>query len=421
MDVIDQLHSVKTGALSRRAFSRGLMAAGVGLLTLPATSRFANAATEDQGTYFTWGGYDVPEIFGQYQAKHGELPNFATFGGSEEGLTKMRAGFVVDVSHPCNSGIKRWIETGLFQPLDTSRLSHWNDVIPELYNVDGNVVDGKPYMAPFDWGTTSITYRSDLVELDGEESWGILWDEKLKGRIGMLASGGDAWWCGAIYAGVDFKDITSDAAFEKIGAAMRKQRPLVRVYTDDTTSLAQALAAGEIVATMSWAETAVSLQSEGVPVKYAKPKEGAVDLGLRGRDPQGCAEARPRLRHHRFPPQPGSRAVHHQRLWLRPLEPQGFRIDRCDPALRTRPQQGPRRSSRCRPLPAPAVAGVGDPHERGIRTDQGRVLILRTTSPLPSNLSAVARCSRREAGTLELIGNALVTGSGFENDGRSSS
>ncbi|MEM9371863.1 MAG: extracellular solute-binding protein [Pseudomonadota bacterium] len=276
MDVIDQMNAVKTGELSRRAFGRSLLAAGVGLVTLPLTQGAARAAAEDQATYFTWGGYDVPELFGSYEAKNGAMPNFATFGGSEEALTKMRAGFVVDVSHPCNQAVPRWIQSGLFQPLDTSRLSNWSDVMPDLYNIQGNVVDGQPYMAPFDWGQTSVTYRTDLFELEGEESWSMLWDKRYKGRLASLASGADAWWCGAIYSGVDFKDIATDDAFSRIGAAMREQRPLIRVYTDDTTSLQQALASGELAAAMTWNETATALKGEGIPAAFAKPKEGAL-------------------------------------------------------------------------------------------------------------------------------------------------
>lgn len=276
MDVVDQLHAVRQGKLSRRAFNRSLFAAGVGLVTLPATSRLAHAAAEDQATFYTWGGYDIPELYGSYTAAHGEMPNLPTFGGSEEALTKMRTGYVVDLSHPCNQAVPRWIASGLFQPLDTSRLKNWPDVMPELVDLPGNVVDGKPYMAPFDWGQTSITYRTDIVELEGEESWGIMWDERYKGRLGALASGADTWWCGAIYAGVPFEEIDTDAAFDKIAAVMREQRPLIRMYTDDTTSLEQALASGELAAAITWNETAVSLSSEGVPVKFAKPKEGAL-------------------------------------------------------------------------------------------------------------------------------------------------
>jgi spermidine/putrescine transport system substrate-binding protein len=236
MDIKEKLDAVRSGDLSRRDFNKMLSAFGVSLVLTPVLSRTAAAAAADQATFFTWGGYDVPEFVAPYIKKHGEPPNFATFGGSEEALTKIRAGYVIDVSHPCNQAIPRWVATGLFRTLDTSKLSNWPNVMPDLYNLEGNMADGKPYMAPVDWGRTSITYRTDLVDLQGkEESWGILWDERYKGRLGMLASGGDSWWCGAIYAGVDFKEIASEANFKKVAAIMREQRPLIRTYTDDTS------------------------------------------------------------------------------------------------------------------------------------------------------------------------------------------
>ncbi|MEM7440106.1 MAG: extracellular solute-binding protein [Pseudomonadota bacterium] len=277
MDVVDQLGAVREGKLSRRKFTQGLLAAGVAMATVPATSRKAMAAAEDQATFFTWGGYDIPELFQPYAASHGEPPNFAIFGGAEEALTKMRGGFVVDVAHPCNSGMPRWVSTGLFQPVDTSRLSNWGDVMPELVDLPGNDAEGNNvWMAPFDWGQTSITYRTDMFELEGEESWDMLWDKRYSGRLGSLASGGDAWWCGAIKAGVSLADIATEDAFTKISAVMREQRPLIRVYTDDTTTLEQALSSGELAAAMTWNSSAVLLQAEEVPVKFARPKEGAL-------------------------------------------------------------------------------------------------------------------------------------------------
>ncbi|MEM9061084.1 MAG: extracellular solute-binding protein [Pseudomonadota bacterium] len=277
MDVVDQLNAVRTGELSRRAFNRSLLALGVGMVATPFVPGRAVAADGDEAVYFTWGGYDVEQLFQPYQAKNEALPEFAIFGGTEEALTKMRGGYVVDVAHPCNAGLVRWIESGLFQPVDTSRLSNWKDVMPELVAMEGNDAGGgKPWLVPFDWGQTSVTYRTDLFELQGEESWDMLWDKRYAGQLGSLASGGDAWWCGAIKAGVPFSEIATDAAFEKIAAVMREQRPLIRTYTDDTTTLEQALASGEMVAAMTWNSSAVLLQSEDVPVKFAKPKEGAL-------------------------------------------------------------------------------------------------------------------------------------------------
>ncbi len=272
--LIDQL---KSGAVSRRQFNRILAAAGVGLVVTPMVSRRALAAAADQATYFTWGGYDIPEMFEPYIAKHGEPPNFATFGGEEEALTKILGGFVADVVHPCNALLPRWMSTGLFQAIDTDKLSNWGDLVPRLTNVEGSVVDGQHYFAPMDWGQTSITYRTDLVDWQGqEESWGLLWDERYKGQLGVIASAGDTWWCTAIYGGVDFKNMSSDENFKKVSDLLRQQRPLIRLYTDDMTTLEQALASGELVAAMTWNSSPVELKKADVPVKFATPKEGAL-------------------------------------------------------------------------------------------------------------------------------------------------
>ena len=266
-----------SGKLSRRQFTQMLSAAGVTLAMVPVTSRIAAAAAEDQATYFTWGGYDIPELFDPYIREHGEPPNFASFGGSEEALTKLRAGYVVDVVHPCNAGIPRWMATGLFQGLDISKLSNWGDLVPSLWDLDGAVVSGIPHFAPFCWGQTSITYRTDLVDWQGQpESWSLLWDERYTGRLAIIAAAGDSWWCAAIYGGVDFNQLDKEENVKIVSDLLREQRPHIRLYTDDMTTLEQALASGELVAAMTWNSSPVELKKQGVPVAFANPKEGAL-------------------------------------------------------------------------------------------------------------------------------------------------
>ncbi len=274
-ELIDRL---RDGSLSRRKFNQYLGAAGISFVMTPMFLGKAMASPEEQATFFTWGGWDLPELFPEYTEKHGEPPNFAAYGSSEEGFTKMRAGFTCDVAHPYNAEIPRWVESGLFQPIDTSKLKNWDDVIPALIDLPGNdIANNSIYFAPFDWGQTSITYRTDLVDFEGgEESWSVLWDERYKGKIAMLGGAGDAWWCAAIYAGVGFSEIGSKEGLDKVAALLRQQRPLVRTYAYDPTTINQALASGEVVAAMTWNDSAVSLLSEEVPVKFARPKEGAL-------------------------------------------------------------------------------------------------------------------------------------------------
>lgn len=275
-EVLDKLQS---GKMNRRQFTKALAAFGIGIMASPLLPGMARAEAADQPTYFTWGGWNDPKYFEDYIAKHGEPPNFATYGSSSEGFTKMRAGFVVDLVHPCSSEVHRWVSSGLFQPIDTSKLSNWKDVIPELWNHDANVIeDGNPYFAPFDWGQTSFAYRTDLFDLQGkEESWGMLWDERYKQKISIIGAAGEAWWTTAIYAGIPFKEMATKANMDKVAALLRKQRPLVRTYTQTAVEWEQALVSGEVVAAMCWNSTPIEVQKAGVKdIKFANPKEGAL-------------------------------------------------------------------------------------------------------------------------------------------------
>jgi len=260
--------------LSRRRFGQLLAATGVSLVTAGVAWR-KPAAAGNEAFYYTWGGYDIPEFFGEYFAKYNAYPEMASYSSMTEALAKIRGGFVVDVVHPCNVNVAGWIDAGVLQPIDTSKLSHWDDVIPSLKGI--GVANGRNYFAAMDWGQNSITYRTDLVDWQGaEESWGLLWDERYKGKIGILSNEGDAWWCAAIYAGVPLAEIGTPENIEKVAELLRRQQPLVLNYYDDVTNIEQALASGELVAAMTWNETPTRLKKEGVPVAFARPKEGAL-------------------------------------------------------------------------------------------------------------------------------------------------
>lgn len=58
-EVIDK---IKSNRLSRREFSSILGAAGLTMVMTPMMSGTAQAAAADQATYFTWGGWDLPEL-----------------------------------------------------------------------------------------------------------------------------------------------------------------------------------------------------------------------------------------------------------------------------------------------------------------------------------------------------------------------
>lgn len=276
MDIKDTIKKMENRDLSRRDFNKLLAAVGLTTATMPLASKTALANDGGEAIYYTWPGYDLPELLGSYVDTNGVMPNLPIFGDVEEAFTKIRAGFKVDVTHPCSFDIPRWRDAGVIQAIDTSKLSNWSDVIPKLTTLEGSQHNGGQWFVPFDWGQTSITYRTDLVDLQGEEdSWGLLWDERYAGRMSIIDAAEDAWYCAAIYAGVDVNALT-DATMKIVFDLMVKQQPLLRFRSSDMTSVGQALASGELVAAMTWNEVPLQLLGDGVPVRFMSPKEGAL-------------------------------------------------------------------------------------------------------------------------------------------------
>ena len=261
------------GKMSRRQMLASAGAFGVGLLNLPKLSAAAEVLT-----CLEWGGYDAADYFKSYVDKHGAAPNFSIFSGEDDALAKVRAGFAADVMHPCNYSVGRFINAKLAVEIDTSKLSNWKDIFPALQTAEGVVVGGKVVMAPADWGNASIAYRTDFVDDDFKknESWSIFYDDKYAGKVSMTDNELVIW------LGVMLEGKSYDEAYSISGAALadaakkwgEKGVKNSRFLWTDASEVQQAMASGEIVAAYAWNDLVKNLTKEGVPVAYAKPKEG---------------------------------------------------------------------------------------------------------------------------------------------------
>lgn len=231
------------------------------------------AQAQDKLNYFTWSGYELPEFNQSYLKAHPDGLDISLFGDDDDAFTKVKAGFRPDIAHPCYDKIARWNAAGLLQPIDTSRIKNWKNIFPAFASLpDIQAGDGKVWMVPWDWGNTSVLYRTDLVK-NPEQSWSLLWNPAYAGRMATIDAVHDTPVVAAMLAGVNPFDMTPEE-MKKVADKLREQRPLLSMYTTDMTSVEQALSTGELVAAMTWNASAVALKKQGVPVEFMKPKEG---------------------------------------------------------------------------------------------------------------------------------------------------
>lgn len=247
--------------------------AGLALLAATMISIAGPALADGKLKYFTWSGYELPDFSKSFLAAHPDGVEYSMFGDDDDAFTKVKAGFRPDVAHPCYDKVARWNKEGLLQPIDTKRIKNWDNIFPTFRNLpDLQAGDGKVWMVPWDWGNTSILYRTDLVK-DPEQSWSLLWDKQYAGRMATIDAVHDTPIVAALLAGVNPFDMSA-ADMDKVAGKLREQRPLLTAYTTDMTSVEQSLSSGELVAAMTWNASAVTLKKQGVPVEFMKPKEG---------------------------------------------------------------------------------------------------------------------------------------------------
>ena len=233
------------------------------------------ADAEPEPLLFTFEDLIEPPFFAEYQAKYGKPPRGAAWPDEDEALAKMRTGYTPDVMGPCSYEFARWQEAGLIQPIDVTKLKYWKDIPEVLKNLPGMMKsETEAWFIPQYWGNTSITYRTDLApEYVGKENWKILFDKKYKGRVAGLDGVDDTVTLIAKTWGIDPYEM-SDEDWTKLQDKLREFVGNARFISSDLTSLAQALASGEVAAAITWNQTYARLKREGQPVAYMNPPGG---------------------------------------------------------------------------------------------------------------------------------------------------
>lgn len=268
------LDRLVAGRLTRREVAKGFCAVGLGLVTVPMITR--PARPDHKLTVFTWGGYDLPEFHRRYTEKHGHSPGFSLYADNDEAFQKINAGFRPDMVAPSSLMVRRFYDAGLIRPIDTSRLSNWPDVFDKLKGLRGTRMGDKHWYVPWDWGNSSVVFRTDLVDPGYVErnSWKILWDDRYAGRLAVNDQMDSVIIPAALVLGVDDPFNMSDEELAEVKKLIEAQKKVLRYYWTGQAEMEQAMAAGELVAAYSWNDSVARLKAQGVPVAYMTPVEG---------------------------------------------------------------------------------------------------------------------------------------------------
>jgi spermidine/putrescine transport system substrate-binding protein len=257
------------------------MTACGGVSSSPSAGASTSAATAtptpepepDELLVLEWSGYEEGDFWTDFAADHPDTDVGFEYGISDADiLALMEGGSQADIFHFYTGWQQFYVDQGLVQEIDTSKLSNW-DKVPDSFKALGQI-DGKQYYVPWDWGFTSILYNTDQV--DEVTSWDVLFDPQYDGHISMWNDGPAAVTVSAYVHGYDETAIT-DEELAAIEAEWIAQKPLNAFYwAGEYVELCPNYGPidPEIWIAYAWQGCYATSLVGGSPVAYANPEEG---------------------------------------------------------------------------------------------------------------------------------------------------
>ena len=282
----------KIPAVSRRKFIKSCAAAGVAASVGPWVVSRSVLASSGEVNCTIWTDYIPANVIADFTRETGIKVNYKEFGSNEELIEQMKAGkgAGVDLCSPTNNRSGQWSALGLLQPFDYNQITTLKNLNPAMLKVGETKwnFDGKgSHWLPFVWGTEAIGWRTDLYSPpDGTPSYGNIWDKAneaktmIRPHSGMLGAGLYMETIGELAPGAVWKAYTGEDEMRRVWTKITKfcidRKSQIKLFWNDTESQKNGLLNDGVIVGQTWDGPVLAMKSQGEPVAYQAPKEGAM-------------------------------------------------------------------------------------------------------------------------------------------------
>ena len=244
-----------------------IITAAAALLTL------GLAKAEGELFIYNWTEYTPPELVAKFEKETGIKVSVDTYDSNETLLAKLQAGATgYDIVVPSQNFVPIFIREGLIQKVAVHDLPNFKNMKDRWKFPEWD--PEQEYTAPWQWGTTSFSYNSELYSGKGESLKEFFEpSDEVKGRLSVFQTPDEVVSLANIYLGLPFCSEDS-AQMKKVQDLLVKQKEYVVAYNSETMS--DLLASGEAMMTNHWSGFSRLGRLTGAPIVYAYPKEGVV-------------------------------------------------------------------------------------------------------------------------------------------------
>ena len=219
---------------------------------------------------FNWGDYTNPELISKFEAETGIKVTITDYDSNDTALAKIEAGgHGFDLVVPSANYVQIYVEKGLVQELDLSKLSNHGNIAPEWMDVSYD--PGRKYSVPWQWGSTGVAVNKTAYSGDINTS-AIFMDppEELVGKVNVTPEMNDVLSLAIMYEGGE--PCTEDTeVLKKVRDALLEAKPK---WLSMDYGMTEKMAANDVMASVYWNGAIFRARLANPDVVYGYPKEG---------------------------------------------------------------------------------------------------------------------------------------------------
>lgn len=237
---------------------------------------------------YNWSDYIDDSVLAEFEKETGIKVVYDVFDSNEVLEAKLLAGSTgFDLVVPSASFLGRQIQAGVFQPLDRTKLSNWDNLDKKLMARLENYDPANAHAVPYLWGTTGIGYNvAKVKEVLGENapvnSWDLVFKpeniSKLKQcGVAMLDAQSELMPTVLNYLGKDPNSLV-EADYTDIAQPMLETvRPHITYF--HSSQYINDLANGDICVAVGWSGDIFQAKARADEAAEANPEKPAVEIG----------------------------------------------------------------------------------------------------------------------------------------------
>ena len=241
-----------------------------------ATGPATNAKGEGKLNMVVWEGYADPSFVKGFEQQSGCQVNAVPAGSSDEMFTKFQSGGggQYDLASFSGDASVRAIRSGAVAPLDTSKLTNFSALAPQLQSPGFNTEGGKHYGVSFMWGANVLIYNADKIK-QPPTSWNALYaGSPYAGKITVPDNPIQIADPALQFFNQSNPYAISQQTLDQVTGKLKQQRPIVRKYWVLASDFEQLFKSGDAVIGAGWPLMTNDLKKAGMNVKEVLPKEG---------------------------------------------------------------------------------------------------------------------------------------------------